>query len=79
MEDIDRNRIAILRQQYPAGCIVELVSMDDEMAPPRGTKGKVLYVDDTGTIHVAWANGSTLGVIPGIDMIRKPYEEISLK
>lgn len=76
MEDIDRNRVAILRQQYPAGCMVELVSMDDSQAPPRGTKGKVLHVDDTGTIHIAWETGSTLGIVPGVDMARRLDEEI---
>lgn len=26
-----------------------------------------MCVDDVGTVHVAWDNGSTLGLIPGID------------
>jgi hypothetical protein len=36
----------------------------------------VIQVDDIGTLHVAWETGSTLGVVPGVDMVRKPGEEI---
>lgn len=32
-----------------------------------GTKGTVNFVDDMGTIHMKWENGSTLGLIDGID------------
>jgi hypothetical protein len=60
-----------LRKQYPVGCIVELVHMDDAQSPPEGSRGRVLAIDDIGTIHVAWMNGSTLGIVPGVDMIRK--------
>jgi hypothetical protein len=53
--------------------------MDDEFAPPKGTKGKVIHVDDIGSIHIAWETGSTLGVVPGVDMVRKLDEEIPRK
>ena len=37
--------------------------MDDPYTKiPEGTKGTVLVVDDTGTIHVKWDNGSSLGI-----------------
>ena len=49
---------------------VELVSMDDVQAPPVGTKGTILGVDDTGSIMVAWDNGSSLNVIFQVDRIR---------
>lgn len=71
MSSIRFERLKELRRQYPPKCLVELVSMDDLQAPPVGTKGKVLFVDDIGTIHVAWENGSTLGVLPDEDTIRK--------
>jgi len=58
---------------------VVLVSMDDEFAPPKGTKGEVLHVDDTGTIHITWQTGSTLGAVPGVDMVKKLDEEIPTK
>lgn len=64
-----RQQLKLLREHYPVGCLVQLVHMDDMQAPPVGTTGRVLFVDDIGTIHVAWSNGSTLGVVPGADMI----------
>jgi len=66
-----RQQRKTLTKEYPVGCIVELIHMDDAQAPSEGTLGKVLHIDDIGTIHVAWKNGSTLGIVPGVDMIRK--------
>ena len=48
--------------------------MDDIQAPPVGTKGVVRVVDDAGTIHVNWENGSTLGAVYGEDVVRKVEE-----
>ena len=79
MDEMNRKRIEVLKKQYPSGCKLELVSMDDEFAPPKGTKGEVLHVDDTGTIHITWQTGSTLGVVPGVDMVRRLDEEIPTK
>ena len=59
--------IESLKERYPVGCTVELVQMNDHHAPPVGTRGKVIAVDDIGTIHVKWYNGSTLGVAYGED------------
>lgn len=56
-----------LRRTYPKGTVVELVCMIDEYAPPPGTRGSVLYVDDLGTIHVRWNTGSSLGLAYGED------------
>ena len=60
-----------LRETYPAGTRVELVQMDDQQAPPTGTKGTVTGVDDTGSLLVNWDNGSGLNVIWGVDVVRK--------
>ena len=79
MDEMNRKRVEVLRKQYPSGCTVELVNMDDEFAPPKGTKGKVIHVDDIGSIHIAWETGSTLGVVPGVDMVRRLGEEIPAK
>ena len=38
-----------LRREYPSGCRVELVKMDDPQAPPIGTRGTVYMVDSVGT------------------------------
>ena len=65
------DEIKRLKEQYPAGCRVELVSMDDFQAPPIGTCGTVQGVDDAGNLLVRWDNGSGLNVILGIDLVRK--------
>ena len=50
---------------------VELVKMNDPYTTlPPGTQGTVIMVDDLGTIHVKWDNGSTLGLIPGEDIYK---------
>lgn len=60
-----------LRKRFPAGTRVELLQMDDPQAPPIGTKGTVVGVDDIGSIAVDWDNGSGLNVVYGIDICRK--------
>ena len=60
-----------MRAIYPKGTHIELVKMDDVQAPPVGTKGTVLCVDDTCSILVTWDNGSHLNVIYGVDRVRK--------
>lgn len=64
-----------IRKEYPQGTRVELVKMDDIQAPPIGTKGTVLGVDDTASIMVHWDNGSGLHVVYGEDKCRKIDEE----
>ena len=67
-----KQRIAFLREQYPAGTRVALVAMDDAQAPPVGTKGTVLAVDDIGSLIMRWDNGSGLNVVlDGGDRVRK--------
>lgn len=63
-----------VRSQYPAGTRVELVRMDDIQAPPKGTKGTVIGVDDTASIMVKWDNGSRLNVVYGEDVCRNIYD-----
>lgn len=61
-----------LREEYPPGCTVELIEMNDPYrSMPAGMRGKVTLVDDAGGIHVAWENGSTLAAIHGIDRIKR--------
>ena len=60
-----------VRREYPAGTRVELVRMEDEQAPPIGTKGTVTGVDDTASVMVEWDNGSSLYVVYGEDACRK--------
>ena len=65
-----REQIAELRRMYPAGTVVELISMEDVQAPPSGTCGEVQGVDDVGQILVHWQTGSTLNLIPDVDSFR---------
>ena len=58
-----------LRKHYRKGTRVRLIYMDDIQAPPIDTIGTVQFVDDIGTIHVSWDNGSSLGVVYGVDKI----------
>ena len=66
-----RETVERIRAQYPVGCRVELIKMDDIQAPPIGTKGTVTGVDDIGSIMVSWDNGSTLHIVYGKDICRK--------
>jgi gamma-glutamylcyclotransferase (GGCT)/AIG2-like uncharacterized protein YtfP len=70
-----RNEITRLRAEYPQGTRVELISMDDaytNLFP--GDRGFVTHVDDIGTVHIQWDNGSTLGAASGADEIKSvPY------
>ena len=65
------NKVDFLRKMYPVGCKVELRFMDDPQAPPSGTKGEVMFVDDIGQIHVKWETGSSLALIPSVDSFSK--------
>ena len=67
---MDKKQIENIREQYPQGTRVELIRMDDPQAPPVGTKGTVIGVDDIGTIHVKWDTGSMLGIAYGEDQCR---------
>ncbi len=69
MDDRHRHRLEELREQYPMGVAVELVSMDDDQAPPKGTRGVVLHVDILGTVHILWETGSTLGIVAPVDEV----------
>ncbi len=60
-----------IKALFPADTLVRLVRMDDSQAPPIGTLGRVKFVDDIGTVHISWDNGSSLGVVYGVDEIEK--------
>lgn len=68
MQFPNENELKTLREKYPNGAIVRLISMDDPYHPvPSGTLGEVTMVDDAGTIHVVWQTSSTLGLIESVD------------
>lgn len=63
--------VEAVHKQFPNGCRVELVRMDDTQAPPVGTQGTVIGVDDTASVMVRWDNGSGLNVVYGEDVCRR--------
>ncbi len=66
-----REIVERLRAEYPKGCRVELVRMDDPQAPLPGTCGTVQHVDDIGSIHVRWDSERGLAVAYGADECRR--------
>lgn len=71
MKFLSRQIVEKIKTEYPTGTRVELVKMDDMQAPPIGTNGTVIGVDDIGSIMVAWDNGSGLNVVYGEDLCKK--------
>lgn len=67
----DKETVARIRSEYPEGTRVVLEQMNDLQAPPVGTMGTVLGVDDTASILVRWDNGSGLNVVYGEDRVTK--------
>ena len=61
--------VEAVRAAYPSGTRVQLIQMDDPQAPPIGTKGTVICVDDVGSLLVNWDNGSGLNVAYGKDKV----------
>lgn len=67
-----RGQVEFTRSCYPPGTRIVLSSMNDPNAPVEpGTRGTVRYVDDAGQVGVAWDNGRSLSLIPGMDSFRK--------
>lgn len=76
----NRKQVERIKERYPRGTRIELLSaMVDQQGIEKGAKGTVIEVDDIGTIHMEWDNGSGLGLIPGEDnfkVLSRPQEEI---
>ena len=50
---------------------IELISTSDPYTDLKpGDRGTVDFVDDMGTVHVIWDNGSHLGLVPGEDQFK---------
>lgn len=69
MFGITREEVEYIRERFPVGCRVRLNHMNDPYRTDMvaGLLGTVRSVDDIGTVHVAWDNGSSLGVVLGED------------
>lgn len=73
----------VLKRVYPEGCRVELEHMGEDPYSKRepGDLGNVMFIDDTGTIHVSWDRGENLGLVYELDrcsciMEKEHMEEI---
>ena len=67
----DKATVEWVRADYPPGTRVVLEQMSDPQAPPIGTIGTVVGVDDAASLIMRWSNGSGLNVIFGEDRVRK--------
>lgn len=63
-------QIQRIKEMYPKGTEIELIIMEDSQTVPSGTHGIVDFVDDIGTIQMTWDNGSSLGLIVGVDKFK---------
>lgn len=67
-----KEKVEGLRKSYPIGTRVQLVQMVDPYTKLKpGALGTIDFIDDTGTIFVNWDLGSSLGVVYGVDRLKK--------
>lgn len=59
MFGIRRETVERLRREYPVGCRVELVQMDDVQAPPIGRRERS---EASTTLAASWSDGTTAAV-----------------
>lgn len=71
MKSPSKETVEALRREYPTGAVVELIIMNDPQAPPPGTFGRVIAIDDVGAVHVTWQMGSSLEIAYGADRCRR--------
>jgi len=64
-----KKEVQKIKSTYMPGMRIKLLKMDDIQAPPIGTQGTVLGVDDIGSVMVAWDTGSRLNVVLDVDEI----------
>lgn len=67
----NKKYIEQLRKKYPAGTKIQMISMRNEKYPVLpGTIGEVVHVDDWGSLHMKWENGSSLAILPEVDSFK---------
>ena len=75
-----REIVERIRQQFPSGCRIVVDAMNDPYRTiPAGTQGTVIAVDDIGTIHTAFDNGTSLGIAYGADRAHRVATEEEAK
>ena len=72
MKELSYELVEKLKKECVPGTRVRCKYMDDPYHPiPINMEGTVEKVDDSGTVHVKWDNGSFLGLIPDVDEFEK--------
>ena len=76
---ISKAALEARRARFKRGSRVELVSMNDPYTNLKpGDRGRVEFIDDIGTAHIVWDNGSTLGAAYGEDQIKLVPEPMTV-
>ncbi len=63
----DHEKIERLKERYPEGTRIKLITMSGEADMPPGLMGTVDFVDDIGQLQMKWDNGRSLALVPGED------------
>jgi hypothetical protein len=68
----NNDELLALREEFPQGTRVELISMEDSFTELKaGDRATVVGVDGYGDILCNWDKGSSLKLIPSADRFRK--------
>ena len=65
----------LLLQMYPIGSRIKLIKMDDPFCKlEKSDEGTVMFIDDMLNIHVKWDRGSSLALLPEMDLFEAVSE-----
>jgi len=53
----NEEKVNKIKNMYPIGTRIKLISMEDNYNVPSGTNGTIDLIDDEGQIHMKWDNG----------------------